>query len=158
MQLLDYGLAGGASARQVLEQHSPASPLAADWRLLAYYSWATDDEQLVPEKDVAGHAVEARTQLPARPARVGIAPGAASSRRSRYAKADAKPTIDKADALASVRACWRVPELVREHYDQLAFSGDDIVGAITAPSSAERTQLVKTWNAGARSDWRRIQP
>ncbi len=63
------------------------------------------------------------------------------------AKDEAKPAIDKADALASVKSVLARPELVREHYDQLAFSGDDIVGAITAPKSAERAELVNTWSA-----------
>ena len=42
MQLLDYGLAGGASARQLLAAALAGKPLSdADWRLLAYYSWGT---------------------------------------------------------------------------------------------------------------------
>jgi len=53
MQLLDYGLAGGASARQLLASALAGKALSAEeWRLLAYYSWGTDDDQLVPEKDV----------------------------------------------------------------------------------------------------------
>ena len=63
------------------------------------------------------------------------------------AKEDAKPAFDRTDALASVKSVLARPELVREHYDQLAFSGDDIIGAITAPKSNERAELLATWTA-----------
>ena len=146
MQLLDYGLSGGASARQILEAALTGKPVsAADWRLLAYYSWGTDDEQLIPEKDVPATLLKLARSCPPEQREsssrlVLQALGAVAT-----AKADAKPTIDKADALASVKSVLSRPELVREHYDQLAFSGDDIVGTLTAPNSGERTQLVGAW-------------
>jgi thioredoxin-related protein len=53
MQLLDYGLSGGAPARQLLASALSGRPISPeDWRLLAYYSWGTDEEQLVTEKEV----------------------------------------------------------------------------------------------------------
>jgi thiol-disulfide isomerase/thioredoxin len=53
MQLLDRGLAGGNSARQALDAALAGRPLPAeDWRMLAFYSWETDDGQLVPDKDL----------------------------------------------------------------------------------------------------------
>ncbi|MGH6609727.1 MAG: thioredoxin family protein, partial [Burkholderiaceae bacterium] len=40
MQLLDYGLSGGASARELLKSALAGKQISAeDWRLLAYYSW-----------------------------------------------------------------------------------------------------------------------
>ena len=147
MQLLDHGLAGGASARQLLASALAGKPLSAeDWRLLAYYSWGTDDDQLVPEKDVPATLLKLARSCPpeqreASSRLVLHALGAVAT-----AKDDAKPTLDKADAIASVKSVLARPELVREHYDQLAFSGDDIVGAITAPKSAERSELLVTWS------------
>ena len=148
MQLLDYGLAGGASARQLLDAALAGKPLSeADWRLLAYYSWGTDDEQLVPEKDVPATLLKlARSCPPAqRESSSRLVLQALSAVAT--AKDEAKPAFDKADALASVKSVLARPELVREHYDQLAFSGDDIVGAITAPKSGERAELLNTWSA-----------
>lgn len=147
MQLLDHGLSGGASARQLLASALAGKPLsAADWRLLAYYSWGTDDGQLVAEKDVAPTLLKL-AQICPREQRE------ASSRLLLQAlasiattKGDAKPTFDKADALASFKSVLARPELVREHYDQLAFAADDIVGLVTSPKSAQRTQLVDTLN------------
>ena len=147
MQLLEYGLSGGASARELLAAALGGKPLSAeDWRLLAYYSWGTDDQQLVPDKDAPATLLKLARSCPpeqreASSRLVLQALGAVAS-----AKDDAKPSIDKADAIASVKSVLARPELVREHYDQLAFSGDDIVGAITAPKSAERAELSKTWS------------
>jgi hypothetical protein len=66
-------------------------------------------------------------------------------------KENERPAIDKIDAIASVKSVLAQRELVREHYDQLAFSGDDIVGAFTAPKSPERIELMKAWS-GALDD------
>ncbi len=146
MQLLEHGLAGGASARQSLAAALAGQPISSeDWRLLAYYSWGTDDQQLVAKKDAPATLMKlARTcppeQREASSRLVLQALGAAAT-----AKGSAKPAIDKADAVASVNSVLARPELVREHYDQLAFSGDDIVGAITAPKSAARAQLAGAW-------------
>ncbi len=148
MQLLDYGLAGGASARQLLDAALAGKPLAeADWRLLAYYSWGTDDEQLVPEKDVPATLLRLAQACP--PAQRESSSRLVLQALSAIATAKdvAKPAFDRTDALASIKSMLARPELVREHYDQLAFSGDDIVGAITAPKSNERAELLSTWTA-----------
>ena len=148
MQLLERGLAGGASARQLLDAALAGKPLAdEDWRLLAYYSWGTDDEQLIHDKDVPATLLKlARSCPPAqRESSSRLVLHALSAVAT--AKDEAKPAFDKADALASVKSMLARPELVREHYDQLAFSGDDIIGAITAPKSKERSELLRIWSA-----------
>ena len=148
LQLLDYGLAGGASARQLLAAALAGKPLSdADWRLLAYYSWGTDDEQLVPEKDVPATLLKLAQSCP--PAQRESSSRLVLQALSAIATAkdDAKPAFDRSDALASIKSLLARPELVREHYDQLAFSGDDIIGAITAPRSNERAELLASWTA-----------
>ena len=147
MQLLDYGLAGGVPARQLLASALSGKPISPeDWRLLAYYSWGTDEEQLVAEKDVPATLLKLARSCPP-------SQREASSRLVLQAlaaiaatKEEERPAIDKADAIASIKSVLSQPELVREHYDQLAFSGDDIAGAITAPQSAERADLIKVWS------------
>ena len=147
MQLLDYGLSGGAPARQLLASALSGRPISPeDWRLLAYYSWGTDEEQLVTEKEVPATLLKlARSCPPAQreaSSRLVLQALAAIS----TTKENERPVIDRTDAIASIKSVLAQPELVREHYDQLAFSGDDIVGAFTAPKSAERIDLVKTWS------------
>jgi thiol-disulfide isomerase/thioredoxin len=148
MQLLDYGLSGGASARQLLVAALAGKSISAeDWRLLAYYSWGTDEQQLIPDKDVPATLLKLAAGCPP-------AQREASSRLMLQAlgavataQGDAKPALDKADAFGSVKSMLAQPELVREHYDQLAFFADDIVGAITAPKSNERAELITMWTA-----------
>lgn len=151
MQLLDYGLVGGESARELLAAALAGKPVSREgWRLLAYYSWGTDEDQLVPEQDVPATLLKLARSCP--PAQRESASRLVLQALSAVATApdDSKPpfaSLDKADALASIKSVLAQPELVREHYDQLAFSGDDIVGMITAPKTAERAELSQRWSA-----------
>jgi len=55
LAVLQQGLAGGRPVKNVLDDALANKPLAAgDWRMLAFYSWETDETQLVPKADVAG--------------------------------------------------------------------------------------------------------
>ena len=147
MQLLDYGLSGGAPVRQLLASALGGKPLSTeDWRLLAYYSWGTDEEQLVAEKDVPATLLKLARSCPPTQREASSRLVLQALAAVATAKESERPTIDKADAIASIKSVLAQPELVREHYDQLAFSADDIVGAITAPKSAERTELINAWS------------
>ena len=58
MRMLTMGMNGARPAKETLAAALSASPTHAtlsadDWRMLAYYSWITDEEQLVPERSVA---------------------------------------------------------------------------------------------------------
>jgi thioredoxin-like negative regulator of GroEL len=147
MQLLDRGLAGGNSAKQALETALAGKSLSADdWRMLAFYSWETDDGQLVPEKDVAATLMKLAAVCPA-------GEREASSRlvlealNAASQAGDAKPKLDKADAIASVRSLLEQPELVRANHDILGYAADDIVGLLTAARSKEREDLTARWIA-----------
>jgi thioredoxin-like negative regulator of GroEL len=59
MELLRLGLAGGRPARDVLADARAGKPLSAnEWRLLAFYSWETDDDQLLLRGEAAGVLAE----------------------------------------------------------------------------------------------------
>src|SRR6266540_930412 len=58
MQVLTMGMNGARPVKDTLagalsgsSRHADLS--ADDWRMLAYYSWITDEQQLIPEKNVA---------------------------------------------------------------------------------------------------------
>jgi thioredoxin-like negative regulator of GroEL len=54
MNLLRVGLAGGRPIKQVLADARAGRVTSEnEWRMLAFYSWATDEERLVPAKDRA---------------------------------------------------------------------------------------------------------
>lgn len=58
LAVLQLGLAGGRSVKAVLadalaDKGAGKALTANEWRLLAFYSWETDEQQLVPQADVA---------------------------------------------------------------------------------------------------------
>ena len=53
LQVLQLGLNGGRPVKAVLADALAAKPLTAgDWKLLAYYSWETDEAQVVPKAEL----------------------------------------------------------------------------------------------------------
>jgi thiol-disulfide isomerase/thioredoxin len=147
MQLLDRGLAGGNSARQALDTALAGRPLPAeDWHMLAFYSWETDDGQLAPEKDLPATLLKLAAACP-------VEQREASARLVLHAlwstalAKDAKPTLDKADAIGSLTSLLSQPQLVRDNNDLLGWGADDIVGLLTTPGSKQRTELIAQWNA-----------
>jgi len=147
MQLLDRGLAGGNSARQSLAVALAGKPLPADdWRMLAFYSWETDDGQMVAEKDVPATLLKLASLCPA-------SEREASSRLvlqalfSAAQEKDARPKLDKADAIGSVRSLLAQPQLVRENHDLLGYGAGDIVALLTDAKSKQRAELAAEWNA-----------
>lgn len=145
MQLLDRGLAGGNSAREALAAALAGKSLPAeDWRMLAFYSWSTDDSQLVPERDLPATLLRLAVACPAEQRE-------ASSRLVLQAlwsiaqAKDAGPKLDKTDAIRSLESLLTQPQLVRDNNDLLGWAADDIVGLLTAPGSKQRADLVAQW-------------
>jgi thioredoxin-related protein len=145
MQLLERGLAGGNSAKQSLDAALAGRTLPVeDWRMLAFYSWGTDDGQLVPEKDVPATLLKLAAACPPQERE-------ASSRlvlealHAASQEKEAKPKLDKADAIASVKSLLARPELARAHHDILGYAADDLVGLLTEPKSKERVELAAQW-------------
>jgi thiol-disulfide isomerase/thioredoxin len=148
MQVLDYGIAGGSSAREALASALSGKPVGVeDWRLLAFYSWETDEQQIVPKEEVPATLIRLAQTCPTdqREAASRLTLQAIAS--SATAKGEVKPAADKADALASMRSILARPELVREHYDLMAGYAADIVGYATAPKTRDREELVAAWTA-----------
>ena len=68
LAVMQLGLAGGRAVKTVLADALAGKPLTAhDWRLLAFYSWETDEQQLL-----------SKTQLPATLARLAALSQAAT--------------------------------------------------------------------------------
>ena len=62
---LQLGLGGGRPVTAVLADARAGRPLTAnDWRLLSFYSWETDAQQLVPENERAGLLVTLAAAAP----------------------------------------------------------------------------------------------
>ena len=148
MQVLDHGIAGRVSAQQVLAAALGGKPMGADdWRLLAFYSWETDEQQLAAKDDAPATLIRLAQACPPTEREAASRLVLQAVAASATAKGSVKPAADKADALASVRSVLEQPELVREHYDLISAYAADIVGYTTAPASAQREKLVAQWSA-----------
>ena len=147
LQVLQLGLNGGRPVKAVLADALAAKPLAAgDWKLLAYYSWETDEAQVVP-----------KAELPALLARLAAAhagtPSPSSDITTRLwlkalAASDDGQGVKPDAALRSlVNRVLAEPALAREHIDAMAGGAADIVRTLEAEGSPARAPLLAAYDA-----------
>jgi len=116
----------------------------ADWRLLAYYSWDTDEQAVVPKAKVPATLAQLALACPQDQA-------AAKSRLLLKAVAaaadlpDNQRPFDRATALAQLDAVLANPALARENFSALTDSVSDIARSLQL-SAPERERLVKAWD------------
>ena len=150
MRVLALGM---SAARPVKETLAAAlSPSAArtklgadDWRMLAYYSWEVDEQQLVPKRELP---VTLRRLAQACPA---DQPDSATrlELHALAAAASVKGVKPSTDAAAIVRLMNVLGDqrLARENFDTLTEFPAEIAGFITEPKSPERARLVAAWTS-----------
>jgi len=115
---------------------------ANDWRLLAFYSWETDEQQVVP-----------KDQTPALLKQLAAAcPTDQTETADRLLLKAVAATPEKAEGQADAATREKVVKLLadtpaaRTHMDVLTNSASDIVRALTRPRSAERARLVEAFD------------
>jgi len=150
MSVLATGMNGARPVKETLAaalspDRGRAAISADDWRMLAYYSWITDEQQLMPDKEVAPTLERLARSCPAdqkdTAARLKLKALAAEATTK-----DARPTADPG-AEAGLTALLGDPQLVRQNFDTLTEYADKIAGFVTAPKSPERARLVAAWSA-----------
>ena len=139
MQLLEYGLAGGSTAQQALKAALSGGQLAAaDWRMLAYYSWETDEQALVPQAELGATLNKLARACPS-----GQPEAAQRLQLKALAlAADDDKSIDQPAAQQLLAALLAQPAQVRAQYDIVTGAADDLVKHATTAKSAQRAQLV----------------
>ena len=139
MAVLQLGLAGGRPVKAVLADALASKPLGAnDWRMLAFYSWETDEQQIV-----------AKAEVPATLARLAAASPAGDAETTTRLWLKALAASDdgkglKADAALRERV-QRVladPAVSRMQMDVLAGGATDIVKTLEAEGTAGRAALL----------------
>lgn len=144
LDVLDLGLQAERPVRTLLAEarRAPARLAAADWRLLAWYDWEADDQQLLPRRSQAATLRRLAEACP-------------------KAEADAADRLALRALVAEAAAQRRAPPAARERLlalladgprsrrqlDLLAGHADDLTAALTAAGSAEREQLQGLWAA-----------
>jgi thioredoxin-related protein len=143
LAVLQLGLSGGRPVKAVLADALSGKPLAAsEWKLLAFYSWETDEQQLVPRQDV-----------PATLVRLAAASTAADSETTTRLWLKALASSDdskgvKPDAALRERV-MRVladPAQARLHMDVLTNSAQEMVRALTGDAEPAASPLTAAFD------------
>ena len=147
-EVLTLGMSAQRPVKEVLAQaRSGGQGLTGnDWRLLAFYSWETDEKQLVATDAVPALLKQLADACPA--------DQAATSTRLRLkalaavdAKAKAAPD---AGALSHVLALLADPVQSRVHMDVLTNSAAEIARALSATGTPERAQVLAALGSALR--------
>jgi len=151
MQVLSIGIQAARPVKEIIAAalgnlpQGGAAIAMDDWRLLAFYSWDTDEQQLLPSKDIAAtlRRLAAASQL--------AAPDAAArfALRALVADATAKPVNTSPDgaAINQVLALLDNPKLARENFDLITNYSGDVLGYLGSTKPDQQQQLGLAWNA-----------
>jgi thioredoxin-related protein len=141
MQLLQLGMTSGRPIATVLADARAGRPLAgSEWRLLAFYSWDTDEgAQAVP-------AAERGPMLRKLAATCPPTESAACTRLALKSIGDGAPAPDAATR-GRVAQVLADPSASRAYMDVLTNNGADIVTALQPKPGPDRRALVATFDA-----------
>jgi thioredoxin-related protein len=151
MQVLNLGMNGARPVKETLAgalaPGDPArSPLTPDdWRMLSFYSWDTDDQQLVAKGDVAATLQRLANACPADQAQSATRLQLKALTAAATAK-EVKPR-DDVSATAFLRKVLADGQVSRANFDILTNYASELVSYVTLPKSAARVQLLADWNA-----------
>jgi len=144
LAVLQQGLNGGRAIKAVLADALGGKPLSAgDWRLLAFYGWEIDNQQLVPRSELPGMLTTLAAASPA---------GDGETTQRLWLKALAASDDGqgvKADAALRDRVLRVLadPAQARLQMDVLTGGATDIVRTLEADDSPRRAPLVQAYEA-----------
>jgi thioredoxin-related protein len=146
LQTLTLGLSAARPVKATLAAAlRDGKSLAGDeWRLLADYSWDTDEAQLVPDRKLAETLLKLAAAVPKTQPEVGAR--LQLKALAAAATAETPPALDKAAGLATVQRVLADPRLARANFDVLVNYAADIATLLAAPKSPERAPLLAAWN------------
>jgi thiol-disulfide isomerase/thioredoxin len=144
MAALQAGLAGGRPIKAVLADARAGKALSAnEWRMLAFYSWETDEAQLVSEAQRPALLAELAGKSPA-------GDGETSTRlwlKALAASDDGKGLKPDAALRARVQGVLADAAQARTHMDVLIYGADDMVKVLSDEDSPQRAALSAQFDA-----------
>ncbi len=144
MAVLRSGLGGGRPIKAVLADARAGKALTADaWRMLAFYSWDTDESQLTPPAERATTLAALATQS------AGKADAATTTRmwlKALAASDDGKGVKPDAAMRALVQGVLSDPLQSRTHMDVLTNNAPALVTVLSDADSPQRTALTSTFD------------
>ncbi len=146
LQVLELGMNAGHTVKDTLRlaQTDAAKLTPQDWRLLAYYSWDTDEGQMIPAKELPATLQTLAATCP--PGDTGVHLGLSALVAAATAEPGNAPATDKAAANALLLRVLGDYRLSRDNMDILTNYADAITGYVAAAGTPERAKLVATFN------------
>jgi thiol-disulfide isomerase/thioredoxin len=151
-RILDVALAEARPVSDLLAAARRGEAISNDaWRLLAYYSWGSDNGRVMP----ADQRLPAFRQLAARCPAADL-PGECARLTFDYLNAAAagtgpgKPAFDgleRADARRQLLGLLPLATVRAANVDNLLYGAKEIVGLLSDAGSVERRELTKAWGA-----------
>ena len=148
-KILDVALADARPVASILAAARSGEPVTAnDWKLLAYYSWSTDNGRVLPpeQKLATFRALADRcpAELPGECARFffDYLGTAADESSPGHAALDG---LARADARRRVLALLPAPAVQQANVDNLLYRPQAIIGLLSDAGSTERVQLTRAW-------------
>ena len=149
--ILDAALADAKPVAEILRAAASGGEVTSnDWRLLAYYSWPTDNGRVLPPDARRQTFRQLHDRCPPE-----LAPecgrlyfeylGAAASDGE-----DGKPVLDgleRADARRQLLTLLGSTAVARANVDNLLYGSKDVVGLLSDAGTPERRQLTDAWRA-----------
>jgi thioredoxin-related protein len=147
LQVLELGMNAGHSVKDTLRVAlADGSKLTADdWRLLAYYSWDTDEQQMINPKELPATLQKLAAACP--PGDTAIHLGLSALVAAATAEPADAPATDKAAANALLLRVLGDARLARDNMDILTNYAGEIASYVTAAGSPERLKLDATFGA-----------
>jgi thiol-disulfide isomerase/thioredoxin len=150
-RILDVALADARPVSAILAAaRSGGAVTSNDWKLLAYYSWSTDNGHVLPadQELTTFRALANRcpAELPAECARFFFDYLSAAA----DASAPGKPALDgleRADARRKLLAMLPSPAVQAANVDNLLYGPKDVIGVLSSDGTPERAQLTGAWRA-----------
>jgi thioredoxin-related protein len=147
MRVLAMGMSGARPVKDTLAAAlgSAGARLSSDdWRLLAYYSWDTDDQQIMAKDKVPSTLRRLALACPADQRDTAVRLDLRALAAAATVK-DARPHADRA-ASDRVMKLLADPTIARGNFDIVVNYAGDVTKSITLPGSAERAQLSAAWD------------
>ena len=148
MRVLTLGMNGARPVKETLDaalSQNGSKLTPEDWRMLSYYSWETDEQQLMPKDKRAATLQRLSVACPASQPETATRLKLQAIVAAANAK-DAKPRDDKASTM-QLMAVLADPKLARDNFDLLVYYPKEVSGLVTLPNTAERQRVVGAWNA-----------
>ena len=148
MAVLQLGLAGGRPVKAVLTDALAGKAVtAAEWRLLSFYSWDTDDQQLLPKAELANTLLQLALSSPKPGPQVDSEPGTRLWLKAVAASDEGQGVKADAPLLERVLRVLADPLQSRQLMDVLTNQAAAIVRTLQPETGAARATLVQRFDA-----------